>query len=94
MAEGRGLGTGGSKGQADARGGFANTRTELEEAEPQRGEVGLAQMVRRGDGVTQGKHQPVGGSGEFRKGSLRSSLMSKTKAHGRHKRRGHSAKKD
>lgn len=40
-----GLGTGGGEGQADARDGLDDAGAELEEPEPQRRELGFAEMM-------------------------------------------------
>lgn len=56
-----GLGTGGGECQADARDGFEDAGAELEEPEPQRGELGFAEMMGCGHRLAQGEHQPVCG---------------------------------
>lgn len=53
--------TSSASGHADARGSFGNAGAELEEAQPERGELGFAQAICRGHGVAQRQHQPVGG---------------------------------
>lgn len=55
------LGTGGGEDQTDARDGFDDPSAELEQPEPQRSELGVAQMMGRGHRLAQGEHQPVCG---------------------------------
>lgn len=61
LSEQAGLGTGGGEGQADARDGFDDAGAELEEPEPQRGELGVAEMIGFGHRLAQGEHQPICG---------------------------------
>lgn len=55
------LRAGGSEGEADAGSALADAGCELQEPQPDRGELGPGQAVRLRDGVPHGEHQPVGG---------------------------------
>jgi hypothetical protein len=46
FSEQAGLETGGGEGEADARGGFDDAGAELEEPEPQRGELANSALLR------------------------------------------------
>ena len=52
LAEQIGLGTGGGEGQTDARDGFDDASAQLQQPEPDGGELGLDQGMGLGDGVT------------------------------------------
>ena len=53
--------TGGGEGDAHAAGGLDDPAGDLEQVQPERGELGGGQLVRPGDAVAQGQQQPVGG---------------------------------
>ncbi len=60
LAEQIGLGAGGGEGQTDARDGFDDASAQLQQPEPDGGELGLGQGMGLGNGVTDSEHQPVG----------------------------------
>src|SRR5680860_130907 len=63
-AEQFGFGTGGGEGQTDARGGFDDAGPELEEVEPEGGELGAGEVMGLGHRIAHREHQPVGGGVE------------------------------
>ena len=58
--EERGLGMAGGEGQTDGSGGLDDARGDLDEAQAQRGELGLCEVAGFRDGVAYGQHQPIG----------------------------------
>ena len=63
-AEQIGLWAGGGEGQTDARDGLDDAGAELEEPEPQGGELGVAEVMGFGHRIADGEHQPIGGGME------------------------------
>lgn len=61
LSDRAGLGKGGGEGQADARDDFEDAGAELEEPEPQRGELGVAEMIGFGTASRRVENQPVCG---------------------------------
>lgn len=61
MADEGGVGAGGGEGDAHAVSRLADARADLQQPDPQGGELGLGQGVCLGHGVADGEHQPVGG---------------------------------
>ncbi len=62
MADQRGLWAGSSKGEADAGSHLDNPRAELQEPQANGVELGGGERVYLGDCITDGEHEPVGGS--------------------------------
>jgi hypothetical protein len=56
-----GVWAGSGEGDPDARGGFDDACPELEKAKSDGGELGGGEHVRLGNGVTDGKNEPIGG---------------------------------
>jgi hypothetical protein len=51
----------GGKGQPDAAGGFLHPHGDLEQAQPQRGELGFGEIAPSRNGLPHRQHQPVRG---------------------------------
>ena len=60
-AEQHRLRAGGGEGDADFSGSLDDPARDLEQVQPEGGELGGGELVRPGDAVAQGQQQPVGG---------------------------------
>ena len=54
------LWAGGGEGDADPGGGLGDTGADLDQMQPQGGELGRGERLRAGDGVTNAQQQPIG----------------------------------